>query len=150
MCNKAVHKDRVNRVVKGLKVCFLNIRGLFSGTGGGGGGGELKHFYTGCAILSLNVVPINPAAHPRKDTHQSGAPKQAGFPVYFMEGDKAFRKSQYEDGSPSPSLEKTSTDKIYFPRLLSLSMGAMYKTNINHDKIIIEIYGKYFQKLKLI
>ena len=29
MRNKAVHKDRVNRVIKGLKVCFLNIRGLF-------------------------------------------------------------------------------------------------------------------------
>ena len=29
MRNKAVHKDMVNRVVKGLKVCFLNIRGLF-------------------------------------------------------------------------------------------------------------------------
>ena len=25
----SVHKDRVNRVIKGLKVCFLNIRGLF-------------------------------------------------------------------------------------------------------------------------
>ena len=29
MRNKAVHKDRVNHVIKGLKVCFLNIRGLF-------------------------------------------------------------------------------------------------------------------------
>ena len=29
MPNKAVHKDRVNRVMKGLNVCFLNIRGLF-------------------------------------------------------------------------------------------------------------------------
>ena len=29
MRNKAVHKDRVNCVIKGLKVCFLNIRGLF-------------------------------------------------------------------------------------------------------------------------
>ena len=29
MRNKAVHKDRVNRVVKGLKLCFLNISGLF-------------------------------------------------------------------------------------------------------------------------
>ena len=29
MRNKAVHKDRVNRVIKGLKVCFLKIRGMF-------------------------------------------------------------------------------------------------------------------------
>ena len=29
MCNKAIHKDRVSRVIKGLKICFLNIRGLF-------------------------------------------------------------------------------------------------------------------------
>ena len=29
MRNKAIHKDRVNRAVKGLKVCFLDIRGLF-------------------------------------------------------------------------------------------------------------------------
>ena len=29
MHNKAVHRDRVNRVIKGLKVCFLNIKGLF-------------------------------------------------------------------------------------------------------------------------
>ena len=64
-----------------------------------------------------------------------------------MEGDKAFRESQYENGSTSPSLQKTPTDKMYYPRLLSLSIDAMYKTNINHDKIIIEIYGKYFRKL---
>ena len=30
MHNKAVHRDRVNRVIKGLKVCFLNIKGLFN------------------------------------------------------------------------------------------------------------------------
>ena len=29
MRNKAVHKDRVNRVLKGLNACFLNIIGLF-------------------------------------------------------------------------------------------------------------------------
>ena len=28
MRNKAVQKDRVNHVVEGLKVCFLNMRGL--------------------------------------------------------------------------------------------------------------------------
>ena len=30
------------------------------------------------AILALNIAPINPAALPKKDTHKSGAPKQAG------------------------------------------------------------------------
>ena len=29
MRKKAANKDRISRVVKGLKVCFLHIRGLF-------------------------------------------------------------------------------------------------------------------------
>ena len=45
MRNKAVHKDRVNRVVKGLKVCFLNIRGLF------------KHLMSsGCSQMSTALI----------------------------------------------------------------------------------------------
>ena len=40
--------------------------------GGGGGGGNSNLFIRGCAILALNIAPINPAALPKKDTHKSG------------------------------------------------------------------------------
>ena len=35
------------------------------------GGGVTKPFYTGCAILALNIAPRNPAALPKNDTHKS-------------------------------------------------------------------------------
>ena len=38
----------------------------------GGGGGNSDLFYTGCAILALNIAPINQAALPKKDSHKSG------------------------------------------------------------------------------
>ena len=52
-----------------------NILGPFdSGGGGGGGGGKVTQTFLcgGCAILALNIAPINPAALPKKDTHKSG------------------------------------------------------------------------------
>ena len=39
---------------------------------GEGGGGNSNLFIRGCAILALNIAPINPAALPKKDTHKSG------------------------------------------------------------------------------
>ena len=36
-----------------------------------GGGGNSNLFIRGCAILALNIAPINPAALPKKDTHKS-------------------------------------------------------------------------------
>ena len=39
----------------------------------GDGGGVTQTFsIRGCAILALNIAPINPAALPKKDTHKSG------------------------------------------------------------------------------
>ena len=32
----------------------------------------------GCAILTLNITPINVKAFPQRDTHKSGDPEQAG------------------------------------------------------------------------
>ena len=37
-----------------------------SGTLGGGGGVTQTFFIRGCAILALNIAPINPAALPKK------------------------------------------------------------------------------------
>ena len=36
------------------------------------GGGNSNLFIRGCAILALNIAPVNPAALPKKDTHKSG------------------------------------------------------------------------------
>ena len=41
----------------------------------GGGGVTQTFFIRGCAILALNIAPINPAALPKKDTHKSGKQK---------------------------------------------------------------------------
>ena len=56
----------------------LDLCDQFSGGGGGGGGETQIFFIRGCAILALNIAPINPGALPKKGTHKSGAPKQAG------------------------------------------------------------------------
>ena len=37
-----------------------------------GGGVNQTLFIRGCAILALNIAPINPAALPKNDTHKSG------------------------------------------------------------------------------
>ena len=37
-----------------------------------GGGVTQTFFIRGCAILALNIAPINPATLPKKDTHKSG------------------------------------------------------------------------------
>ena len=53
-------------------------------TSRGGGGGNSNFFIWGCAILAINIAPINPAALPKKDKYGKQETRKALTTVSSM------------------------------------------------------------------